>query len=513
MSIISLIKYAPKRALAVIAMIATAIIVPAALLAYGPARDPYTWESPADKVVFNSITNNPTHGNEFNFVQVRESTASNETYADSISLTAGKEYVIYIYYHNNAKSSLNASGVGVAHGAYVKAEIPAIVKNGSAGTIANGYVGATNATPTEVWDDISFSNTTGGDIALRYIPGSTTIHNLGPTNGQAMDDKIVTTGAPLGYDSLNGDLKGCNEFAGYATLRVKADQANFTINKQVRKVGETTWNESQTVNAGDNIQYLITYKNTGTTVQNDVVIKDTLPKNVTYVAGTTILKNGTNPTGIKVSDNVVTSNGINIGSYAPNAVAYVMFNAKVADSSALECGTNTMTNLGRVETNNGSKEDTTVITVVKNCDTTKVVYTCDSLGVAKLSNTSNRFTVGYSLTNATFKNVSYVIRNAAGAVVETKTATGNTLDYNQATVGKYSVQATITVTADNKQVTATSESCKANFEVTSTPVEPPVTPNLPYTGPGEDIAAFLGVGSLVTALGYYLSSRRGLLVR
>jgi hypothetical protein len=98
---------------------------------------------PATYVTFNSITNNPAHGDERNFMQVRESTASNETYADSIALNPGKEYVVYMYYHNNAAANYNASGVGIAHGAFARAEVPAVVKNGSTGTKAVGYVGAT----------------------------------------------------------------------------------------------------------------------------------------------------------------------------------------------------------------------------------------------------------------------------------------------------------------------------------------------------------------------------------
>jgi uncharacterized repeat protein (TIGR01451 family)/LPXTG-motif cell wall-anchored protein len=41
-----------------------------------------------------------------------------------------------------------------------------------------------------------------------------------------------------------------------------------------------------------------------------------------------------------------------------------------------------------------------------------------------------------------------------------------------------------------------------------TPVTPP---ELPHTGAGEDVAAILGLGALVTSLGYYLASRRALL--
>jgi uncharacterized repeat protein (TIGR01451 family) len=400
-----------KKLIAILAMVAAVIAVPAVLLAWGPSRPTYTIEKPADHVTFNSITNNPSHGDERDFVQVRDANSGNETYVNDISLTAGHQYVVYVYYHNNAKSSLNASGVGISHGAYVKAEIPAMVNNGATDVKAVGYVGATNANPTQVWDDISFSNTTGNNIALRYVPGSATIHSFGPVDGKTMSDNIVTTGAPIGYDLLNGDLKGCNEYAGYVTFRVQADQANFTISKQVHKTGVDGWKEIESVSPGDSVDYLITYKNVGTTEQKNVVIKDTLPKGVSYVNGTTSLFNGANPKGIKVSDNV-TKVGINIGNYSTGAAAYVKFTAKVAVNNDLEiCGVNSLRNVAKAETNNGNKEDTADITVTKTC--------------------------------------------------------------------------------------------------TTPPEKPKETPKeLPVTGPGESIAAFMGLGAMTTGIGYYITSRR-----
>lgn len=409
--LLSLVQRAPKRTSAVLTMIAAAVIIPATLFAWGPSRPTYTIEHPADHVTFNSITNNPSHGDERNFVQVRDANSGNETYVDQISLTSGHEYVVYVYYHNNAASNLHLN----ATGSYVKAQIPAVVSNGSNSTKAVGYVGANNANPSEVWDDISFSNTTGGDIALRYVSGSATIHNFGASNGQTMSDNIVTTGAPLGYNTLNGVVPGCNEYAGYVTFRVKADQPNFTISKQVHKTGVEGWKETDAVNAGDSVDFLITYKNTGTTDQNNVVINDILPKGMTYTAGTTYVANTTNPNGIKVGDGI-TDGGINIGNYAAGAAAYVKYSATVVANDALPtCGVNTLTNTAKAQTNNGTKEDTANVTVTKTCATPVTPVT---------------------------------------------------------------------------------------------PVTPATPAQLPHTGASEDIAAFLGLGAMVTSIGYYLASRR-----
>ena len=358
-----------KKLWAVLATIALAIIVPAALLAWGPDRPTYTIENPADHVTFNSITNNPAIGDERNFMQVREANANNNTYADQINLTVGHEYVVFMYYHNNASSSLNASGTGVANGAYVRAEIPAVIANGGSATQAVGYVGATNANPTQVWDDIAFTNNTGGDIVLRYVPGSATIHSHGSVNGATLSDNIITTGTAIGYNSLNGVLPGCEEYAGYVTFRVQADQPNFTVSKQVRASGTENWNETAAVNPGDSVDFLVTYKNTGTTRQNDVVVSDVLPTGMTYVADSTHVVNSTNPNGLRVSNNIVTNGGINIGDYDARATAYVKFSARVAANDNLpKCGSNSLNNVATVRTNNGSKIDDAVVTVNRVCE-------------------------------------------------------------------------------------------------------------------------------------------------
>ncbi|MEF3691701.1 MAG: hypothetical protein V3574_01425 [Candidatus Moraniibacteriota bacterium] len=188
---------------------------------WGPDRLLFTIANPPGYVTFNSITDNPAHGDERNFMQVREANASNENYADAISLNVGHEYVVYVYYHNNGACNLSNDGEGAAYGAYVKVEIPATVASGSQDTKAIGYIGANNASPALVWNDIRFSNVTGDDIALRYVSGSATIHSFGSVDGQVMSDTIVTTGAHLGYNNLDGMLPSCKRYAGYITFRIK----------------------------------------------------------------------------------------------------------------------------------------------------------------------------------------------------------------------------------------------------------------------------------------------------
>ena len=108
-------------AVAAVAAVATSAMV---ISAFGPDdRQTYTMENPADKVTFNSITNNPTligatdtaacEGNvacdERYFVSASEYTgdASKNSWGDTTTVEDGKEYVVRMYVHNDAASNLN----------------------------------------------------------------------------------------------------------------------------------------------------------------------------------------------------------------------------------------------------------------------------------------------------------------------------------------------------------------------------------------------------------------------
>lgn len=377
--LLNLMSRAPKRFYAIAMMIALAVIVPAVTFAWGPSRTTFTTEKPAGYVTFNSITNNPAHGDERNFVQVKEAGADNSTYVDNINLNPGKEYTVFVYYHNNAASNLNASGKGIALNTSAKVQLPAVVSKGSNGTKAVGYISSSNANPTQVWDDISFRNSSNGDIALRYVPGSAKIFNKGATNGATLSDSIITTGATIGHDALDGKVPGCNEYAGYITFNIKADQPNFTLSKQVRIAGTTEWKESVEAKPGSTVEYQLRYENTGTTKQNNVVLKDTLPQNLSYVTGSSWLKNVSNPQAKQLNDDLTTSTGINIGHYDPQSVAYVKFSAKVNSNEAAFCETTTLKNVARVETANGSKQDDADVIVKSDneCVEPQPISVCD----------------------------------------------------------------------------------------------------------------------------------------
>lgn len=356
----SLIAKAPKRLIAATLMIALAIIVPAAVLAWGPDRPTYTVANPANHNTFNSITDNPHYGDERNFVTIKEASNQNSGgWKDDITVENGKEYLVRMYVHNNANANLNL----VAENVTAKFNIP----NYEAKKIQiDGYLSSSNATPKQIWDQAIFHGSS--NFKLQFVSGSAKYSNNIFPSGTAIPDSVSSTGALLGYDQMNGKIPGCFQYDGYLTFKVKATTSDFDVQKTVRIEGaeDKTFKESVAVKPGDKVEYQIAFKNTGGTQLNDVVIKDTLPKGVSYVADSTYLhtaKNGTR----KVADGI-TTNGLNIGDYAAGANAFIKFTAVLNKNVELECGTNTFKNVVKTVTAVSSKTDTADITTSKKCD-------------------------------------------------------------------------------------------------------------------------------------------------
>lgn len=345
-----------------VATLLSIVSISSVVLAYGPARPTFTQANPANYVTFDSITDDPNYGDERDFYRVRDISTS-QTFGDSESLTAGKTYEAQIFFHNNAASNLNDSGVGIAQGVSTRADMPAIVKAGATDTESNAYINASNASPASIYDDISFSNPSNADIALRLVPGSVTFHSYGPLDGQKLSDTTLfsSAGQPLGFDSLNGVLPGCSHYSGYITYQFTAEQPNFTFAKDVRVDGTSNWQNQATVSNGATVDYRLAYDNVGQTQQNDVTLEDTLPAGLTYVPGSTELDNDASPNGEQLADGITTGK-VDIGSYTANANAYLYFKATV---NAAPC--TVLTNTAYAITNNGNSSATATLTVAGNC--------------------------------------------------------------------------------------------------------------------------------------------------
>lgn len=332
--------------------------------AWGPEnRATFTQAVPATYVTFNSITDNADQGDERDFVHAKIATDTNKNgWQDTVQVQPGTEYLVRIYVHNNAADNLNL----VAKNTRAFAALPTTYATQATVT---GEVRADNANPARVWDEVTFTG--ASKFRLVYINGSATYTNNVFTQGTKISDDIVKSGgALLGYDQLNGDIPGCFKYSGWVMFKVVAQSepsSQFTLEKKVRKAGATGWNKSVEVSPGDEVEYLIGYKNIGNTVQNNVNIHDTLPKGINFVDGSVKLTNGNNKNGKQIAGNSLVNKGLDIGSYDTGANAYIQFKAKVGAANDLKCGMNSLRNYGHATVDGSTKQDYADVTVTVEC--------------------------------------------------------------------------------------------------------------------------------------------------
>jgi uncharacterized repeat protein (TIGR01451 family) len=361
-------QYVPKKT-AIVSLAVLAILVPAASFAYGPSRHTYTIAKPADHVTFDSITDNPNIGDERNFVSIRED-GSTGAWQDSVTVQPGKTYVVREYVHNDAASNLKLTARDVT----TKVNLP--TTTGKSIDVF-GYIDSRNAIPNEIYDQATFK--AAQNFNLAYVNGSLLFENNVFTSGTPLSENIFTSkGVKLGYKQFDGNIPGCMQYAGYVSFKVKPQFAQvattmqtttFTFSKQISKHGANTWSSNYAAQPGETVDFLLQYKNTGTTQQNNVVFKDTLPTGMTYVPGSTTYGNALYPSGIKASDNVTTS-GINVGDYKGGGNAWAIFSATTPRADTLQCGTDVLTNTGQIQTDNGNKNATASVSINKVCVTT-----------------------------------------------------------------------------------------------------------------------------------------------
>lgn len=341
-----------------------------------------------DKIIFNSIKDETMpNGNikdERNFVAARDAATgdngvNNVWQNNEIKVEEGKTYLVRLYAHNNNPNGRNA----VAKDVSVNFSLGTVVSNEQR---VDGYINASNAAPSKYWDDVVFKSADGRKFYLDYVEGSALLENNGVAKkpGIALADSVVTTGAKIGYDALNGEVPGCFEYANYITIKVKPVFENTSIEKTVRKMDDKKFSENVKANVGETVEYQIHYKNLTASEVKDVIIKDSLPTNMELVKGSTRLYNTNHPQGATVNNDSIITDGINIGAYKVNGSAYIRFQAVVKDKE-LACGNNRFINWAKADTLVGTStnvkafavQDSADVYVEKKCAEQPKKHSCD----------------------------------------------------------------------------------------------------------------------------------------
>ena len=336
------------------------------------ADSDYEWH----KVATGNDIARGTIRNETNFVGAREDTginagSSNVWEGTEIAAEDGKTYIVRLYAHNNNPNGFNA----VAENTKVRFFIP--YESASTQKV-RGWLQSSNATPNQYLDSVVFKSTDGTPFHLEYVSGSALLENGGFAKGAGVQlpDSITNQGNPtnqvedewtlIGYEALDGKVPGCYEYTNYVTIEVKVVyDYEFTVETKVRLADneDKTWKETVEAKIGDKVEFQFQYRNTGSQNQKNVVVRDVLPSNLRYVKGTAKLYNGNHPNGMAIdNDEVIFDKGGRIGSYDPNANAFIRITAEVVDDN-LAYGSNALYNWGQAGVGNTVNQDYATVVV------------------------------------------------------------------------------------------------------------------------------------------------------
>lgn len=393
-----------------IKLLITALILPFTLsssaFAYGPERPTYTIQKPADHVTFNSITDNPTIGDERNFVRIYE-VGSGQNLGDSVELKPGKIYEVYAAFHNNASSNLNSSGEGIASDVKMRALVPNVVRKNAKPEVSNITVELSwTKQPADerlrtypprrfkVWDE-AYLTTKEDEIALKYVNDSAIIHatedkkvlgKLPSLNNRKVDNPVGKEflvsgeGARIGYTSRS-IMPGCAEWSGYVTFLVQASaKPNSTpgkpdepkpdkekkvdgkLTKEVSLDGKEYKNEV-TAPLDAEVFYRVVFENTGTEKLEKVVFRDKMPPEMEMIKDSLEVKYSD---GSVVKDKNFTDHvEFEVAEIKPGEKVEITYRAKV---KTLECGKHSYKNQFSIKNDKIERQASATVKAERVCE-------------------------------------------------------------------------------------------------------------------------------------------------
>ncbi len=278
----------------------------------------------------------------------------------------------------------------------------------------------------------------------------------------------------------------------------------FELVKDVRKKGDTNWQQDVTVEYGDTVQYRILVKNTGNTDLKNVLVKDNRPTGVDYI-NDTLKVNGQNSTGDLFGA------GVTIPEIKKGATAEITFDAKVTTGQTDKCEVKKFRNIASAKPEGlQPKEDDANVNTKCNV---KPAYECTSIDTIALGSNNYRFTVNTRTEGGARVNV-YIYNFGDGG--SEFTTDNNVVEHQYAKAGEYTITTRVLFTVGS-EVKEARCATKVNIPVTPCPIPgkenlpkdstdcketstPPVT-EIPSTGAGSVVTGV--AGSSLTAYGAY----------
>lgn len=513
-----------KLIAAAITVAAVAGISTMAIAGFGPDRPTKDWSKDPtgfSYVTYNSFVNIEGKGDERDFLEGVQ-VGRDANWQDPVNdITNDAEVEVKLYMHNNADTSLNASGVGVAKNVTARVDIPSGL---SAAKDIKGYISASNAQPVTVTDTLSFTGIDGSLFEFEPVIGSGKIYENGTVTGAIDVAQLLAGGVTL------PNQNGCSEFVREITFRLKVKKPGYQVRKSARLAGETKddWRENVNAKVGDKIEWRIFFQNIGSLPLSNVGIVDNLPPFMTVVPGTVRVVRGSAGDTYTYPDSAIQNDGkqinVNIGeTYAPQAGAYLYFSTTINSDEKLSCGNISLQNVAYATPQGlGTINDGAFVTVVtgKTCEEPKnPVYTCDDVKIDILAGRKIKATVNYNGTptdRVKLVNIEYNFGDGSTPLV----TTNNPVEYTYAKDGTYNITAKVTFAVDGVNNTITSAGCAEVVTFTpNTTDKCPYNKNLakndpkctkPSTLPNTGAGSMIGLFGAITAAGMFITRRMAL---
>ena len=231
---------------------------------------------------------------------VRNQTQSQSGYSNSANAYSGDRLTFQIQVSN--------SGNVAANNVIVRDALPSQL---------NYVFGSTYNNNSSAADGI-----VGGGINIGSVgPGATATILFDATVNSSYSAQTITNTAYVSVDQMSERSSSASVYL----QTTSASAGSLTINKTVRNYTYGYGNFAESVNAtnNDRVTFQIQISNNSNFNAYNVIVSDSLPSGLSFVPGTARLDNG------YISDSIITSGGVNIGSMYPGATRTISFDATV----------------------------------------------------------------------------------------------------------------------------------------------------------------------------------------
>lgn len=213
----NLLKKLTQKSVAVL----TAAVVAGALIAT-PTVSAYTGTyTGGGKPQFNIYKDVQGVGDESDFVRIGAKGAAASQFTNSREVCEG-EADLWVYIHNGAPEGYNTAAQnysGIAKDTKLKVQIPS-----ASGNIA-GTISASNAASVT---DTAKIFCDSSEVSVKYVAGTAEAWTQ-KAGTMKLNDSVVTTGAPIGTNALDGKVPGCWEFRVWVKLTVKVEKKEVPV--------------------------------------------------------------------------------------------------------------------------------------------------------------------------------------------------------------------------------------------------------------------------------------------